>query len=76
MSTTLGKHFSYELSDKKAKSNLLKGAGREALKVEERQKCTIFELSVGAFLEVVIPLVVECTHFFLFWHIYFSLKDT
>ena len=59
VSTSLGRHFSYELSDKKAKSNLLKGAARDLLKIAEKQKCTMFTSSVGSYLEVVIPTVVE-----------------
>ena len=55
----LNRHFNYELSDKKAKSNLLKSAAREALKVEERQKCPMFEFSVGSYLLAVNPLVIK-----------------
>ena len=58
-STALGRHFAYELSDKKAKSNLLKGAARDVLEIAEKQKCTMFTFSVGAFLEAVIPTVEE-----------------
>ena len=60
VSTSLGRHFSYELSDKKAKSNLLKGAARDVLEIAEKQKCTMFTSSVIiSYLEVVIPTVVE-----------------
>ena len=51
---SLEKHFNYEMSDKKAKSNLIKGASREAIETEEMQKCTMINLSVGAYHEVVI----------------------
>ena len=57
ISNDLGRHFGYELSDKKAKSNLLKGAGRDMLEIAEKQKCVMFTFSVGAFLETVIPMV-------------------
>ena len=56
---SLGRHFSYELSDRKAQNNLIEGASREALEVEEKQICTVMTFSVGAFAEVVIPTVVE-----------------
>ena len=59
VSTSLGRHFSYQLSDKKAKSNLLKGAAREALEIDEKQKCTMLIFSVGSYLEAVIPIVTE-----------------
>ena len=56
---SLGRHFSYELSDRKAQNNLIEGASREALEVEEKQICTVMTFSVGAFAEVVIPTVVK-----------------
>ena len=59
ISDTLGKHFAYELSDKKAKSNLIKGANREPIEVEEMQKCIMINLSTGAYLEIVIPAVTQ-----------------
>ena len=57
MSTALERHFGYELSDKKAKSNLLKGAGRDVLEIEDKKTCMMFTFSVGAFHEIVIPTV-------------------
>ena len=59
VSTSLEKHFNYEMTDKKAKTNLIKGASRETMEVEEMQKCTLIVLSVGAYHEVVIPYVLE-----------------
>ena len=59
ISGSLGKHFAYELSDKKAKSNLIKSANREPIEVEEMQKCVMINLSTGAYLEIVIPAVAE-----------------
>ena len=59
VSNSLEKHFNYEMSDKKAKSNLIKGASREILEVEEMQKCTVMIFSVGAYHELIIPSVAE-----------------
>ena len=56
---SLGRHFNYELSDKKAKSNLIEGASREVFEIDEKQICTMLTFSVGAFAEVVIPTVIE-----------------
>ena len=47
------------MTDKKAKSNLIKGASRETMEIEEMQKCTMVSFSVGAYHEVVIPSVLE-----------------
>ena len=59
VSKSLEKHFNYEMTDKKAKSNLVKGASREVLEIEEMQKCTMLIFSVGAYYEVIIPSVAE-----------------
>ena len=59
VSKSLEKHFNYEMTDKKAKSNLIKGASREVLETEEMQKCTMLIFSVGAYYEVIIPSVAE-----------------
>lgn len=45
--------------DKKAKSNLIKGASREAFETEEMQKCTMMIFSVGAYHEIIIPNVAD-----------------
>ena len=42
ISSSLSRNFGYKLSDKKAKSNLLKGAAREPFEVDEKQKCIMF----------------------------------
>ena len=55
ISSSLVQHFDFEMSDQKAKANLIKGAAREALEVEEKQKCSMLIFSVGAYLETVIP---------------------
>ena len=59
MSIALARHFNYELSDKKAKSNLLKCAAREAFEIVERTKCTMLTFSLGSYLEMVMPTVVN-----------------
>ena len=56
---SVGRHFHYELSDKKAKSNLVKGANREPIEFHERQGCIMIDFSTGAYLEIVIPTVKE-----------------
>ena len=56
---SVGRHFNYELSDKKAKSNLVKGANREPIDFQERQGCIMIEFSTGSYLEIVIPIVKE-----------------
>ena len=55
----LARHFSYELSDKKAKSNLLKAAARDILVIVERQLCTMMTFNVGSYLKIVIPIVLK-----------------
>ena len=56
---SLTRNFAYELSDKKASKNLLKAASKDPFAVIEHQKCTVFELSVGAYMEVVFPLLSQ-----------------
>ena len=55
----LARVFSYELSDKKAKSNLLKAAARDILVIVERQKCTMMTFNVGSYLKIVMPMVLK-----------------
>ena len=59
MSTLMGRHFGYELSDKKAKANLIKSANKEDLDFQEKQKCVMVDFSTGSYLELVIPTVKE-----------------
>ena len=59
VSNSLSQHFGYEVSDKKAKSSLIKSANREAFEIQERQKCVMMDLSTGAYHELVIPNVEE-----------------
>ena len=65
--SSLARHFNYELSDSKARSNILRSATREALDRTEKQKCTMIDFSAGAYLEVVSPTILNCNHqLFLF----------
>ena len=57
MNKSLAQYFAYELSDKKAKANLVKNAAREAFVIDEKQKCSVLLFSVGSFKETVIPTV-------------------
>ena len=59
VSSSLGRNFGYKLSDKKAKSNLLKGATRESLEIFDRQVCVMLFFNVGSYLEVVFPSVLK-----------------
>ena len=59
ISNSLTRNFAYKLSDKKAKSNLLKGAAKEAFEIAHRQLCIMLFFSVGSFFEAVIPTIVE-----------------
>ena len=57
ISNSLGRHSGYKFSDKKAKSNLLKGAAREPFEIFQRQICTMLFFSVGSYLEAVFPSI-------------------
>ena len=59
IANSLSRNFSYKLSDKKAKSSLLKGAAKEALEIAERIKCTVLFFSTGSFIEVVVPTILD-----------------
>ena len=54
---SIKRNFNYELTDKKAKSSLIKGAKRQNIFTESKQKCQIMTFSIGAFKEIVLPLV-------------------
>ena len=56
---SLERIFNYKLSDKKAKSIFLRSAAREALEIDEKGVCTMLNLSVGSYHEVIIPLMTE-----------------
>ena len=59
MNKSLAQYFAYELSDKKAKANLVKNAAREAFVIDEKQKCSVLLFSVGSFKETVIQGDIE-----------------
>ena len=59
VSSSLGRNFGYKLSDKKAKSNLLKGAARESLEIFDNKTCVMLFFNVGSYLEVVFPSVLK-----------------
>ena len=54
------RRFNFKLSEKKATSNLLKGADREHLQIETKQNCTNFRFSTGAYILVAKKLIKEC----------------
>ena len=56
---SLNRVFGYKLGDKKATSNMLKAASREPFELIEKQKCDIIVLSVGAYKEVMFPLLSD-----------------
>ena len=60
-----GRKFNFELTDKKAKANLLKSANRIHLEIENKQKCSNLRFSAGAFLMVARPFIKECESKFL-----------
>ena len=59
LSNSLTRDFAYRLTDKKATSNLLKGASKEPFEVDEKQKCSILIFSVGAFKMSVFTTINE-----------------
>ena len=52
--------LNFKLTDKKARTNLLKSAERKNLEVELKQNCTNLRFSPGAFLLVGKKLIEEC----------------
>ena len=59
ISNSPSRNFAYILSDKKATANLLKSASRDPIEIDEKQRCIIYNLSVGAYIEVIFPLLKE-----------------
>ena len=53
------RNFAFKLTDATAKKNLIAGARRIAFEVEPKQKSTKLKFSAGAYLEVVIPTLLE-----------------
>ena len=56
---SLLRNFSYTLTDKKATSNFLKSASKEPLEIDQKQKCTMFNFSVGAYFKCVFPYLKQ-----------------
>ena len=56
--------FNFKLTDKKAKSNLLKSANRPHFEVEMKQLSLNLKFSAGAYLLVAKPFVEECETYF------------
>ena len=58
------RQFNFELTDKKAKSNLLKSAGRRHLEIEPKQKSTNLKFSAGAYILVAKPMITKFQEMF------------
>ena len=56
--------FNFELTDKKAKSNLLKSANRPQFEAEMKQLSLNLKFSAGAYLLVAKPFIEECETYF------------
>ena len=54
-----GRRFQFELTDKKAKANLIKSAIRKPYEVEQKQRSTNLRFSAGAFLLIAKPFMKE-----------------
>ena len=52
--------FNFKLTDKKAKSNLIKSASRAHLEIETKQLCKNMRFSAGAYIFVAKQMVKEC----------------
>ena len=55
-----GRDFEFNLTEKTAKSNLLKAANRKIFEIERKQKCTILYFSAGSYLFTVMPFLRHC----------------
>ena len=60
-----GRKLDFELTDKKAKANLMKSASRAHFEVEKKQRSTNLRFSAGAYLLVAKPFVKKCELGFL-----------
>ena len=54
------RNLNFKLTDKKAKSNLLKGANRLHLEIEDKQKSKNMRFSAGSYIYVAKSMVKEC----------------
>ena len=57
---TGGRNLNFRMTDKKAKSNLLKAASRVHFNIETNQKSKNLRFSAGAFIQVAKPMIKEC----------------
>ena len=55
-----GRKFTFNLTEKTAKSNLLKSASRNYFEIETKQKCKNLKFSAGAYLFVAKPFIKTC----------------
>ena len=55
-----GRKFNFKLTDKRAKSNLLKSASRDHFELDPKQKSTNLKFSAGSFIMVAKPMIKEC----------------
>ena len=78
VSKALVKHFNYKISDKTAKSNLLKAAARDIFEISEMQKCTMILFNVASYLQIVMPIVIawkNCEQTFQTENMEIHIKD-
>ena len=66
--------FNFKLTDKKAKSNLIKSANRSKLEIEIKQQSLNLRFSAGAYLQVAKPFIKECENYF-HSRTFFSVND-
>ena len=55
-----GRKLNFELTDKKAKANLIKSANRAHFEIEKKQRSTNIRFSAGSYLLVAKPFVKKC----------------
>ena len=56
--------FNFKLTDRKAKSNLIKSANRSQFEIELKQQSLNLKFSAGAYLHVTKPFIKECENYF------------
>ena len=56
--------FNFKLTDRKAKSNLIKSANRSQFEIELKQQSLNLKFSAGAYLHVTKPFIQECENYF------------
>ena len=57
LKNSLTRNFPRRLTDKKATSNFLKSASKDPLQIDQKQKCIMFNLSIGAYAKCLLPLM-------------------